>query len=210
MTGFGISFEGLDELKLKLDSKTINKNIGTQMGRAIMQIHGAIRFDIIKNYAYNKSNLDSVLVGGTRETSIAKPIQTTNVLSLGLVYNYKAIDLSKFPDPNNWAWGNINPGARQKGRVQSVSVKRGITKVVLGKDHRGGFVPRDKEGTLSRGYNGGAQMFERIGANRNHLRLLFGPSLSQMAASVVKQGSPELDKAMQNVTSLIAENIFND
>lgn len=203
MPGFGISFEGLDELKLRLDSKTLNKNIATQMGTAIMQVHNAIRFDIIKQYAYTGNTLDSVLIGKTTNTAE----QTQNLLSLGLVYNNKPIDLSKFPYTQNY----LNPPPSTVA-VTSVQVRRGVTKVIVGKSGNGGFVPRNRK------YNTdvwrspsdkGSQMFERIGTGRNHLRLLFGPSLSQMASSVVKQGSPELDKAIENVATLIGENIFN-
>lgn len=204
MPGFGISFEGLDELKLKLDSKTINKNTAAQMGTAIMQIHNAMRFDIIKQYAYTGATLDSVLVGKDKSTAT----ETANILSLGLVYNYKPIDLSKFPYIQNY----LKP-PNSTIAVTSVQVRRGITKVVVGKSGNGGFVPRNRKFNTDvwRSPSGrGSQMFERIGAGRNHLRLLFGPSLSQMASSVVQRGSPELDKAMENVTSLIAGNIFND
>jgi hypothetical protein len=204
MPGFGISFEGLDELKLKLDSKIINKNIAKSIGQSIMQVHNAVRFDIIKQYGYNQKTLDSVLV----DKSATAATQIGTVLTLGLVYNNVPIDLSKFPYTQNY----LKP-APSTVAVTSVTVRRGVTKVVVGKSGNGGFVPRNRKNNTDvwRSPSGrGSQMFERIGAGRNHLRLLFGPSLSQMASSVVKQGSPELDKAMENVATLIGANIFND
>lgn len=201
MPGFGISFKGLDELKLRLDEKTVNKKVSAQMGTAIMQVHNAIRFDIKKRYAYAGGNLDSVLVG----KSGSNATQVGTVLTLGLVYNYKPLDLSKFPYTQKY----IKPPASTIA-ITSVQVRRGITKVVVGKSGNGGFVPRNRKNNTNvwRSPSGkGSQMFERIGLARKPLRLLLGPSLAQMAKTVVQHPSSEFKAAMDNVSTLIANNL---
>lgn len=202
MTGFKADIYGLNELKDYIDTPKMLKRVAPVIGTATLQLHGALKSSVFNSHQHPKS-LDSVLVGKSTSTiSFGK-----NVIESGLVYKYKPVDLGKFSP--TWEWGNIN-AARRQGRVHSVVVRRDGRKVVHGKDHRGGFIPKKRNDSTVRKYNYksqelskynpnkyGAQMFERTTNKRFPLRLLFGPSLSQLAERAFNNGLAGKDKTVQ-------------
>lgn len=190
MPNFKISIQGLEQLKLSLDKKELDRKLIPEIGLSILKLHNALKFAVKENYTIDRS-LDSVLKGGSKSNTILG----NNLISTSLEYNYKPIDLSKFPY-------TYVPGPRG-GSVHSVTIKRGVTKIVRGKSRQGGFVPRDRSGKVYRNAFG-AQMFERIGKSRFPLRVLFGPSLSQMAAKMF-----DTDSNVHRVEDEITQNLLN-
>lgn len=165
---FKVEIYGLEDLKISLDGQRINKKIAQGVGLFTKQLHGELKFEIAKKYNV-PHNLDSVLMNkSTSQVTFGK-----NVIESGLVYKYKPVDLAKFP--YSWEMGNIPPlPKKRQGRVHSVAVRRGGKKVVYGKSKHGGFTQKNGRH--------GTQMFERIGRERKPLRLLFGPSLTEMVS----------------------------
>jgi hypothetical protein len=58
-------------------------------------------------------------------------------------------------------------------------LRKGDYKVIAGKSHRGGFVPKDKNRQVWRGKYG-AQMFERKSSARKPVRVLYGPATANL------------------------------
>jgi hypothetical protein len=190
MPNFKISIQGLDQLKLSLDRKELDRKLIPEIGLSVLKLHNVLKFAVKENYTIDKS-LDTVL----KSFSKSNVVLGTNLISAGLEYNYKPIDLSKFPY-------SFVPGPRG-GKIHSVTIKRGSTKIVHGKSRQGGFVPRSNSGKVYRNAFG-AQMFERIGRSRLPLRVLFGPSLSQMAAKMFDTNSN-----VARVEEEISQNLLN-
>lgn len=184
---FQVNLQGLQKLQKLHAGGRIEKKLALSLGEATTRLHNELRFAVKRDYAI-RDDLDSVLVN--RTTSTVKTGR--NLIEAGLSYRYKPRDLSKFPF--TWVWGNINPATRE-GRVHSVTVRRGKTKIVFGKSHHGGFVPgAGPEFKPVRFGRFGLQMFERRSKDPNDLRLLLGPSLAEMARSVLKRRSPKTKK----------------
>jgi hypothetical protein len=210
--GFSIDFQGMDDLKIRLAMKDLPKDLIRGMGTALNQVHNQLKFDIKKRYTFDKS-LDNVRMGG----AINDLKQGTNLISGGLQYEYKPTDLSKF----SYTYQHIP--SSNTGAVHTVTVIRGSPKQVVGNGN-GGFVPRNrKENTKvyysSKGRNNtlrgtpnwvsryGAQMFERVGNGRKHLRLLTAPSLSQMASYCFSHPSTELTTVINNLSDTLSKEI---
>jgi len=184
-----VEIYGLADLKESLEGKKLKRDIPKGIGSATKTIHSALKFELAQKYNVSH-NLDSVLVG----KSVSNVTFGKNVMEGGLVYRWKPVDLAKFP--YSWEWGNIPPlPKKRKGKVHSVAVRRGSKKVVYGKSNHGGF-------TQKNGYFG-TQMFERVSRERKPLRLLFGPSLSEMASRSLD--SPKVTKAIDDLVEYIIE-----
>jgi len=188
-----ISIYGLDEVKEYINPDRIKKELAIGVGLAVLQLHREIKHSIYTRYNVDQSKIDSALSGRSSST------QTTgrNFIKDGLEYRSAHTDLAKFP--YTWAMGNINPGAKRQGKVHSVTVKRGTTKIVYGKEHRGGFT--QKNGVR------GTQMFERLGKSRLPLRLLFGPSVVQMVNTVYDY-DPKVKEVLNNLEQTIIDNFI--
>lgn len=196
-SNFNPALYGLDDLKEELSGKKLDKAIKRGLGEAALKLHQAISFEILRNYHVEPNALDKVWInkGKARNpTTLGK-----DVLSVSLEYRYKAKDLSKFP--YSWKWDNINPEAKRKGRVHSVSINRtNGAKIVYGKNHFGGFVPKGFRNEY------GAQMFERDEPGRDSpLHVLFGPSLTDMAAHVFETRVGGIADAIANIEDTIIE-----
>ena len=174
---FKFTVTGLKELVSAFGSDKVNKQIATGITDIANKLNTELGIGVLQRYAYNKP-LDSVLRGKG-----AVVWQSKNHITATLTYDYKPIDLSQFPYspheiPNRYA-------------THSASVLRGQSRVVHGKSGNGGFVPRKgpnhstspNKAWLAR--NGKTRMFERTGRPRLPLRVLYGPSLTQMANTVL-------------------------
>lgn len=183
MSRLRIEIEGLEVVKTSLNMNRISTQIAKGMGIAALKLHKEISHAVFTRYKTSKS-LDSVLVGKSSSvTTFGK-----GILQNSLEYKFVPIDLSKFFSPPAQL-GNINAGATRMGWIHSVEVIRGRRQISYGKGHRGGFIPRTESGVLFRNSRFGSQMFERIGRARLPLRVLYAPTLSQMANYVVNNDS---------------------
>jgi hypothetical protein len=189
-----LEIQGLAALKERLSSERLTNNISKSIVPAAMLIHEAVDSTITNKYSLNRS-LTSVL----QKSTLGRVDREGSFISTCLVYEYAPIDLSKFP----YTYEHIP--ITNSGAVHTTTVIRKSSKKVIGKSGNGGFVPRNRKYNTNvwLGYKGGAQMFERIGKNRNHLRLLLGPSLSQMAKKVFVDGDPLITQAFDKATQLI-------
>lgn len=209
MANWKAPLEGLEDLQEELSSKRLKKSIAVELGRAAISLNAALSKEIHRRYNTNRKTLDSVWLNkSTSAQSVGN-----SITKISLIYKYVPRDLSKFI--YDWEWGNINEGATNEGRVHSTTILRGRQSIVYGKSHFGGFVPRkdpNKDQTYSgRAYtNGkyGAQMFERKTKKQEPLRLLFGPSLTDMASYVFDHREENSIKSvLQDVEDKI-EDIF--
>jgi hypothetical protein len=204
-SNFSANISGLEDLKASLDGKKLSKDVALGLGQAMLSLHSALSFEVAKRYNVRSSGkpvLDSILIGKTKSTIAfgQKSVEAS------LTYKYIPRDLSKFP--YTWEWGNINPGARRKGQVHSVAVKRNQSKIVYGLNHLGGFVPKYRDGSVKRFEKYGAQMFERDGPDKYPIHLLFGPSLSDMTEYVFDSRLGKVGEALDNIESFISEQIL--
>jgi len=204
MPNITVEFPGLSEIKEMFDHKVFLKDIREGVSRAAFGLNRLLEFEI--SNTYNAKPLDSVRVGKSIST------QTTgkNIISAGLTYRYKAVDLSKLqfereatPGPSGQKFfkSPYNP------EIQSISILRNSRKVLKGKYGKGGFIPKAKGGDTWRSPSGrGAQMFERIGKARSELKLLFGPSLTDMVETMVTY-NPTVMAYLENLDDIILEHI---
>lgn len=204
MSTINISVLGLDDLQEVIDPKRIRRQLAEDIGRELLTFHSVLKSSIFNTYTAN-NDLDKRLVGkrvSLRDTG-------KNFIKGGLTYTIKQADLSKFPF--SASWGNINAGATRRGLVHKVTVKRGEEKVVYGKQHRGGFMPR-KGQRLQLGTTGtpmlfgkhGHLMFERTSRQRYPLRLLFGPSTDTMINNAFAT-----DSAVKNAFNTLENNLLD-
>jgi len=200
MATVSVEVYGLTEIKDYLSKGKVDKTLALGINDAVVQLHSALRYSVATTYKAPAS-LDSVLVG--RSTSSVK--QGKNFIESGLQYKFIPIGLDKYLD--SYYPGNINPGATKQGRVHVVEIKRGAKRIVYGKEHRGGFVPRKgsltSPGAVVRLYRGGGVMFERTSQSKFPVKVLFGPSLSQLALTSLKE-----DKKVQSVLNKLEETII--
>jgi hypothetical protein len=194
---FKVNIEGLKELISSVAPDKLNRQITTGIRDIANDLNRELNKGVRQRYAFNK-NLNSVIIGGgARITSTGNNIQAT------LSYEYKYNDLSQFP---------YSPHEILNGyAVHSATVLRGQSKIVNGKSGNGGFVPRKspKNGSISwKARDGKTRMFERIGAKRLPLRVLYGPSLTQMANNVLLTNpTTEISDITENLDTLLAEKI---
>jgi hypothetical protein len=208
MSNISIKVDGLKEIKDYINPKRINKALALGVSEAVTQLHNSMRSAIKDRYALNRS-LDSVLV--SNQASSVK--QGKGFILQGLEYKIKPIDLSKYP--YTFYPGNINAGATRPGRVHVVEIVKGQKRIVHGKDHFGGFVPRKGSladpGKLVRIVNKdlpstppGGLMLERKTDARHPVRVLYGPSLAQLAITVYKHNQ-KVKQTLDNLENIIIE-----
>lgn len=189
---------GLSELVAAVAVPKLTKDVVAGVRAVTNDVHKEIASAVKKRYALQQS-LDSVFIGNGASIRI-----TGNVIKATLAYEYKANDLSMFP---------YSPlQVRGRYAVHYVNVLRGNTKVIHGKSGRGGFVPKGantrKRGNGNNPWAGVIRMYERQGNKRLPLRVLFGPSLTQMASNVVTNNpSSGLSAILDNMDTLIASRI---
>jgi hypothetical protein len=202
VSNFRVEIKGLKELQDSLNLNRVNKEVATAVGLYTRKLHSELRFAIKQMYRTDElpnPNLDSVLLGNASETrKFGK-----NIIVGGLEYRWKSTGLAKFRHSS--FIGNINTGAKRKGRVQKVQVRRGITKIVYGREHRGGFIPTDKDGRYLK-QAGHINMYERLGRSRFPVRILWSNSLAKMADMALREDKT-VQQSLANLESYIAERI---
>ena len=181
MAYLSIEISGLKELTANLDQKQLKKGVAIGIGQAVKGLHRELSFAVKQRYNAPRS-VDSVLIGGKQSTTKFG----LSIIESGLQYRFKAEDMSKFP--YIYYMGNINPANRQ-GPVHEVEIVKGRRKIVYGKEHRGGFVPRKKGRRATTFGKFGAQMFERTSRKKLPVRTLYGPSVTHMIANVFEHDS---------------------
>ncbi len=197
---FKLNIQGLEELKNSFEAGELSKKFVSAIGSTMLAINSELGFAVKQSYNIGSRSLDDVRVN---KTSII--YQTgQNVITGSLEYKFKAIDLSKFP------YTYVPGSSGRFAFVFSTSILRGVTKVVRGKTGRGGFVPRCKSGKVYRSSHG-AQMFERAGQPRLPLRVLYGPTLSQMASKTydieIASNSSKLNSLITSFENQLADTI---
>jgi hypothetical protein len=194
MASINVEISGLNELKNRFDSNTINRKLILATSLAIRPIAQSIDFATQRIYGMSAESVRP-------NKSSSNFVQGKNFISLGLTYIYKPIDLSKFP----YTYQHIP--STNTGAVHTVMVRKGKGKQVTGRFGNGGFVPRNRKTNTEvwRGYNGGAQMFERVGKPRKHLRLLLGPSIMKQVEMVVRTDDA-VKTALNQATQILADN----
>ena len=169
-----VNIEGLKELMSSVAPDKLTRQLTTGIRDIANDLKRELNKGVKQRYAFDKS-LNSAMIGdGARITSTGNKIQAT------LSYEYKYNDLSQFP---------YSPHEILNGyAVHSAMVLKGQSKIVTGKSGNGGFVPRKSPrngSTAWRARDGKTRMFERKGSKRLPLRVLYGPSLTQMANNVL-------------------------
>ena len=194
------SIQGMEELRSSLDLERIKKDVAIGLGQAATQLHGALNFAIFTRYnsPYNLNAAWRNKSSSTRE--IGK-----NVLLRDLEYTNRRVDLSKFR-PISFYEGNINSNARRTGLVHEVAVLRGKQKVIFGKSHHGGFMPRKGKTTPILFGSYGTQMFERKTRRKYPLRLLLGPSIGNMLDNVFFKDK-NVKAASENFINIILQQL---
>lgn len=196
MAGLSISIDGLEEIKKSLDTKSLSKKITTAIGITTLQLHNGLRNAVATTYSLNK-DLNTVLVG----KSISQTKQSGNLIENGLEYSFKPVRLVEFPNlvskitipeirflarlPD----GKIGLISKTTAEVTKVKVLRSKGyQTVVGKQGYGGWKATIK---------GKVQIEERLtektwltpAITRAPYAPLYGPSLSQMAATMYEKDS---------------------
>jgi hypothetical protein len=168
------------------------------------EIHFALREQVKQTFG-DKHKLGDVYK--TYRTSNYRTM-AKRVITRGFLYEHKPRNITLFPI--SYYWGNLRQKKRRQGWVHLAGI---LTEVgqqkVYGANWRnkkgfGGFTPRDKEGNIlyrREGYPD--QMFVRLTRDPYPLKLIFGPSLADMAAWCWRQPGLPLQYALANAVQRI-------
>jgi hypothetical protein len=193
LDSFKVEIQGLRELQNEFSQNGLSKKVSFGLGLATKSLHSELRFAVKSRYAIS-GDLNSVLKG-SRFTSTTK--FGNSIFENGLEYRYRPIDLSKFPYTKEW--GNLLYPKPRQGWVHTVTVVRGRPRVSYGKSNHGGFTKLNKKHPQY-----GMQMLERKGKSKYPVRLLFGPSLSEMAYAQLNNNS-FVQKRLNDLERYIAD-----
>ncbi len=191
-----IDVSGFEEAREYFSKEKLTNSIATNIGLATRELHGTLKTFINNRYT-GKHDLGKQLVNSISDVKFGK-----KVISSGLVYRIKYMDLSKF----NYtaSYGALNRG---KGWVHTVEVVKGQRRVLKGKTGRGGFTPRvgsssSNHGKAKRLFNSGAQMLERTTNKHLPLRVLYGPNTRSMITYALEH-DPKVNKVLDNLSDRI-------
>ena len=219
---FTASIEGLDELRERLSSGTIEKKLVKAIGTTALQLHNVLNNRVSKTYATRRS-LNSVL--NSRTTSDFK--RGVGFIEFGLEYNFMPILLQEFPVTKTLVPANSSFKAPNrfgfsqfptiKGRLKrtkpnqqlAVRVKRNGTPTTIAKAFYGKLPSRDKQYLMARKVDNTwikEPTPEDLAGKRDEMGILFGPSLSQMANSVYEK-DPYLIKFRDNFAEHVLRNV---
>ena len=197
---FTASIEGLDELRERLSSGTIEKKLVKAVGTTALQLNNLLNARVKETYATRRS-LNSVL--NSKTTSDFK--RGAGFIEFGLEYNFVPLLLQEFPQTKSklsvesWFIAPNRFGFLQfpdmKGRIKrkkpntviAVKVKRNGTPSVIDKAFYGKLPSSNKEYLMARQVNNTwitEPSPDNLAGKRDAMGILFGPSLSQMAESV--------------------------
>lgn len=192
-----VEIKNLEEVREFYSTRKLSNSIASGIALSSLELHKTLAKSVSDHYTA-RNNLNKQLL---KRISTSK--RGKSIIESGLLYKIQYSDLSKFPTTS--FLGNINPGARRKGRVHVTTIARGQKKIIHGKSHRGGFIPADKNGKRTRLHKGGTQMLERVSSRRFPLRVLYGPSTVQMINWALKN-TPSVDKVLDNLSEHILNN----
>lgn len=206
MPAISLKLEGLEDLKKSLDSNKLTRELVAGVGIISLQLHNVLNNQIQSVYQINRS-LNKVLINKT-SLDIKRG---ANFISSGLEYKHEAINLAEFPSFSHFK-GNINTDVSKPGLVQQVTiVRKRPYKIIKGKKHYGGFVPSNAKGIRTGDFK--RVMFERlekrtwIGKERTKLRVLYGPSLAQMAKIQFNLETGEVARFKNRIPNLLVKYI---
>jgi hypothetical protein len=219
---FTASIEGLDELRERLSSGTIEKKLVKAIGTTALQLHNVLNNRVSKTYATRRS-LNSVL----KSRTMSDFKRGVGFIEFGLEYNFMPILLQEFPvtktlvpanssflAPNRFGYKEF-PAI--KGRLKrkkpnqqlAVRVKRNGSPTTLDKAFYG-ELPRDNKVYLMKRHVSNTWIDEPSPTNlkgkRDLMGILFGPSLSQMANSVYEK-DPYLIKFRDTFADHVVRNL---
>ena len=192
--------KGLEFLKELTAGRKLSKNLKKSLGEQSNLLHSAIQFEVIKEYSKpNNKTLASVRL----RNSISLEKTGTNLVSNGIEYAFKPVPLHQFPHKENRISAKSKYRLKGSFRIHDkdyadevfVKVKKSFKKV-HGRGY-GGFKIKNsrRKGIFERKQE---RTWTNVQDQRASIRLLFGPSLSQMANTVYKNNNPLIKKAKLN------------
>jgi hypothetical protein len=191
MAGISFKLQGLESLREELSKSALDKKLLPAIGLFSLELHNSLKTAVFNTYAIDKS-LDTVLIG--KSSSLVK--RGANLLSSDLTYKDQNLRLAEFP--LRTFPGNIKAGARRKGMVTEVRVKRGNTKIVYGRKGNGGFFRKRSENVR---FN---QIFERQTSRRYPIKPLYAIGLAKMARIMY-----DYDPNVRRVKNKLSQDILN-
>ena len=210
MAGIKVTIDGLANLEQRLSAKNINKSLIPAVNQSILKVHSFLKNEVIKEYTF-KNNLDSVLFGGVRG---ATSTVTQTAIEDGLVYEHKPVRLVQFKynlktvsASSRFRFIDANGRKRIKEKDKAIAVEVLIKrsngyKTVIGNGNGGFYQGQDNSGWDK--YRQKKKVIRRQSniymrkerdtwtdrtwdAKRTGLQVLYGPSLSQAAGSILKR-----------------------
>ena len=219
---FTATIEGLDQLKDRLSSGTLERKLVKAVGTTALQLNNLLNAQVKATYATRRS-LNSVLDAKT--TSDFK--RGSGFIEFGLTYNFVPLLLQEFPitkttiradswfkAPNRFG---IDRFPNVKGRVKrvkpneviAVRVKRNGTPKTIDKAFYG-KLPSDGKSYLMQRKVENTWVYEPsewdLKGKRDEMGILFGPSLSQMAESVFNN-DPQVNRFKDNFADHVVRNL---
>ena len=219
---FTATIEGLDELRERLSSGTIEKKLVKAVGTTALQLNNLLNARVKETYATRRS-LNSVL--NSKTTSDFK--RGVGFIEFGLEYNFVPLLLQEFPQTKtpvmveSWFKAPNRFGYAQfpdiKGRLKrkkpntaiAVKVKRNGSATVIDKAFYGKLPKGDKTYLMQRKVSNTWRKEptpEDLKGVRDDMGILFGPSLSQMAESVYLKDS-QVNKFKDSFADHVVRNL---
>ena len=209
---FVVHLEELEAFRETLNMNYIKKQAALGVADATRQLHSALSSGVANTY-YAPKTLDKVLLG----KSIDSVKFGKTILKSGLEYKFEAVPLSKFFEgevkvPAKSYWKMLKPtgGLRSVFKSYALAVDVKVTRArkatrVTGKKGLGGFLIDPRRANTGNKpwittHSPPKGLYEREGASRKYFKLLYGPSLSQMAATVFDD-----DKKVNDVVNRFGE-----
>lgn len=195
----------LDSFASSLELDSITKKASKRLGKVLQDVDKKVYEAVTKRYNMPQNQVTASLIRGRIASS---PERSGKFLyKNGLIYKFKAIDLSRFLD--GYYLGNL-PSEKpksHKGFVHTVKVlKKKSGKIVYGHLGFGGFIPRDKEGNVAyRHPRLGTVMLERETKYKRPLRRLLGPSVTGMVKTAWENDSALRSRVEKILTKSISD-----
>jgi hypothetical protein len=132
------------------------------------------------------------------------------VIKRGFLYQHKPMHMSLFPI--SYYWGNLREKKPRQGWVHLAKIFTAVGEQKIygdnwrNKEGYGGFIPRDSDGRIV--YTRSPypdQMFVRLTRAKYPVKLIFGPSLADMAGYAWKNPEPSLQRIFDESSKAIAD-----
>jgi hypothetical protein len=220
MAGLVLEISGLEELKKNFSSERISKSVAFAVNNAILPLHQALEFEIVKDYTFpSNKRLSKVL----RPKSSSSVKQGTNFIEQSLEYESKPIRLAEFalktsivPVKARFMMLNgkgkfVYKKKRTAEAVQVMVKKSNGYKTVVGNGNGGFLQKRDLSGKdkwtgYSKPIRKTNNIYQRLEDRtwiiepiaRTPIEALYGPSLSFVARSIFNRNSSKYNEMVTN------------